>query len=76
MRAAIEADDAGSEVLVVSKSRRGDPHTVLALFERFFNLGRPRGARKFTCKGSKMATSKEAKSLGMSWEKEHLCGYF
>jgi succinate dehydrogenase / fumarate reductase, flavoprotein subunit len=30
LRAAIEAHDAGSEVLVVSKSRRGDPHTVLA----------------------------------------------
>lgn len=30
MRAAIEAHDAGSEVLVVSKSRKGDPHTVLA----------------------------------------------
>jgi succinate dehydrogenase flavoprotein subunit len=30
LRAAIEAHDAGSEVLIVSKSRRGDPHTVLA----------------------------------------------
>lgn len=30
MRAAIEAHDAGSQVLIVSKSRRGDPHTVLA----------------------------------------------
>src|SRR5918998_4472085 len=30
LRAAIEAHDAGSEVLIVSRSRRGDPHTVLA----------------------------------------------
>jgi succinate dehydrogenase / fumarate reductase, flavoprotein subunit len=30
LRAAIEAHDAGSHVLIVSKSRRGDPHTVLA----------------------------------------------
>ncbi|HJU35500.1 MAG TPA: FAD-binding protein [Nitrososphaera sp.] len=30
LRAAIEAHDAGSRVLIVSKSRRGDPHTVLA----------------------------------------------
>jgi succinate dehydrogenase / fumarate reductase, flavoprotein subunit len=30
LRAAIEAHDAGSQVLIVSKSRRGDPHTVLA----------------------------------------------
>src|SRR5688572_17044949 len=30
LRAAIEAHDAGSRVLVVSKSRKGDPHTVLA----------------------------------------------
>jgi succinate dehydrogenase / fumarate reductase, flavoprotein subunit len=30
LRAAIEAHDAGSEVLIVSKSGRGDPHTVLA----------------------------------------------
>jgi succinate dehydrogenase/fumarate reductase flavoprotein subunit len=30
LRAAIEAHDAGSKVLVVSKSRKGDPHTVLA----------------------------------------------
>src|SRR3989475_8913831 len=30
LRAAIESHDAGSEVLVVSKSRKGDPHTVLA----------------------------------------------
>lgn len=30
LRAAIEAHDAGSEVLVVSKSRKRDPHTVLA----------------------------------------------
>ncbi len=30
LRAAIEAHDAGSDVLVVSKSRKGDPHTVLA----------------------------------------------
>ena len=29
LRAAIEAHDAGSEVLVVSKSRKGDPHAVL-----------------------------------------------
>jgi len=30
LRAAIEAHDAGSEVLIVSKSRKDDPHTVLA----------------------------------------------
>jgi succinate dehydrogenase / fumarate reductase, flavoprotein subunit len=30
LRAAIEAHDAGSQVLIVSRSRRGDPHTVLA----------------------------------------------
>jgi succinate dehydrogenase / fumarate reductase flavoprotein subunit len=30
LRAAIEAHDAGSQVLIISKSRRGDPHTVLA----------------------------------------------
>lgn len=30
LRAAIEAHDAGSHVLIFSKSRRGDPHTVLA----------------------------------------------
>jgi len=30
LRAAIEAHDAGSQVLIVSKDRNGDPHTVLA----------------------------------------------
>src|ERR671915_1539910 len=30
LRAAIEAHDAGSQVLIVSKNRRADPHTVLA----------------------------------------------
>src|SRR5215212_3256085 len=30
LRAAIEAHDAGSHVLIISKSRKGDPHTVLA----------------------------------------------
>jgi succinate dehydrogenase / fumarate reductase, flavoprotein subunit len=30
LRAAIEAHDVGSQVLIVSKNRRGDPHTVLA----------------------------------------------
>jgi succinate dehydrogenase/fumarate reductase flavoprotein subunit len=30
LRAAIEAHDSGSKVLIVSKNRRGDPHTVLA----------------------------------------------
>src|ERR687894_665272 len=30
LRAAIEAHDAGSQVLIVSRCRRGDPHTVLA----------------------------------------------
>ena len=30
LRAAIEAHDAGSQVVIVSKNRRGDPHTVLA----------------------------------------------
>jgi succinate dehydrogenase flavoprotein subunit len=30
LRAAIEAHDAGARVLIISKSRRGDPHTVLA----------------------------------------------
>ena len=30
LRAAIEAHDAGANVLILSKNRRGDPHTVLA----------------------------------------------
>src|ERR687884_2332382 len=30
LRAAIEAHDAGANVLIVSKSKRGDPHTTLA----------------------------------------------
>ena len=30
LRAAIEAHDAGAHVLIMSKSRKGDPHTVLA----------------------------------------------
>src|SRR6476646_7352468 len=30
LRAAIEAHDAGAQVLVISKSKKGDPHTVLA----------------------------------------------
>ncbi|MDN5844869.1 MAG: FAD-binding protein [Candidatus Nitrosocosmicus sp.] len=30
LRAAIEAHDAGAQVLIISKSKRGDPHTVLA----------------------------------------------
>jgi succinate dehydrogenase / fumarate reductase flavoprotein subunit len=30
LRAAIEAHDAGAHVLIISKSRKGDPHTVLA----------------------------------------------
>ena len=30
LRAAIEAHDAGAHVLIISKSKRGDPHTVLA----------------------------------------------
>jgi succinate dehydrogenase flavoprotein subunit len=30
LRAAIEAHDSGADVLIVSKSRKGDPHTVLA----------------------------------------------
>ncbi|MGH9974659.1 MAG: FAD-binding protein [Nitrososphaeraceae archaeon] len=30
IRAAIEAHDAGARVLIISKSRKGDPHTVLA----------------------------------------------
>ena len=30
LRAAIEANDAGADVLIISKSRKGDPHTVLA----------------------------------------------
>src|SRR5919112_3816696 len=30
LRAAIEAHDAGSHVLIISKSKRGDPHTTLA----------------------------------------------
>ncbi|MGI0000379.1 MAG: FAD-binding protein, partial [Nitrososphaeraceae archaeon] len=29
LRAAIEAHDAGARVLIISKSRKGDPHTVL-----------------------------------------------
>ena len=30
LRAAIEAHDAGAQVLLISKSKKGDPHTVLA----------------------------------------------
>src|SRR5918996_6418583 len=30
LRAAIEAHDAGSHVLIISKSKKGDPHTILA----------------------------------------------
>lgn len=30
LRAAIEAHDAGAQVLIISKSKRGDPHTTLA----------------------------------------------
>src|ERR687890_2511292 len=30
LRAAIEAHDAGTDVLIISKSKRGDPHTTLA----------------------------------------------
>jgi succinate dehydrogenase flavoprotein subunit len=30
LRAAIEAHDNGSAVLLISKSKQGDPHTVLA----------------------------------------------
>ncbi|WP_458747358.1 FAD-binding protein [Candidatus Nitrosocosmicus sp. T] len=30
LRAAIEAHDAGANVLIISKSKRGNPHTVLA----------------------------------------------
>src|ERR671926_608 len=30
LRAAIEAHDAGASVLIISKSERGDPHTILA----------------------------------------------
>ena len=30
LRVAIEAHDAGSDVLIISKSKRGDPHTILA----------------------------------------------
>src|SRR5918912_1103213 len=30
LRAAIEAHDAGAHVLIISKSERGDPHTILA----------------------------------------------
>ena len=30
LRAAIEAHDAGANVLIISKSKRGDPHTTLA----------------------------------------------
>ena len=30
LRAAIEAHDAGASILIISKSRKGDPHTVLA----------------------------------------------
>src|SRR6185312_790606 len=30
LRAAIEAHDAGANVLIISKVKRGDPHTVLA----------------------------------------------
>jgi aspartate oxidase len=31
LRAAIEAHDAGAHVLIISKSKKADPHTVLAL---------------------------------------------
>ena len=30
LRAASEAHDAGSSILIISKSTKGDPHTVLA----------------------------------------------
>ena len=30
LRAAIEAHDAGAHALIISKSKRADPHTVLA----------------------------------------------
>jgi succinate dehydrogenase / fumarate reductase flavoprotein subunit len=30
LRAAIEAHDRGANVVIVSKSKRGDPHTILA----------------------------------------------
>ena len=30
LRAPIEAHDTGAHVLIISKSRKGDPHTVLA----------------------------------------------
>jgi len=30
LRAAIEAHDAGAHVLIISKSKKGDPHTILA----------------------------------------------
>ena len=30
LRAAIEAHDAGANVIIISKSKRGNPHTVLA----------------------------------------------
>ena len=30
LRAAIEAHDAGANVIIISKSKKGDPHTVLA----------------------------------------------
>src|ERR1043165_6336486 len=30
LRAAIEAHDAGAHVLIISKSKKGDPHTTLA----------------------------------------------
>ena len=30
LRAAIDAHDAGTNVLIISKSKRGDPHTTLA----------------------------------------------
>ena len=30
LRAAIEAHDAGAQVLIISKSKKGEPHTVVA----------------------------------------------
>ena len=30
LRVAIEAHDAGANVIIISKSKKGDPHTVLA----------------------------------------------
>lgn len=45
LRAAVEAHDIGAHVLIISKSRKGDSHTVLA-------RGGINPTEKFRCKSS------------------------